>query len=285
MTDRRHDNYPGFGDENDFLPDQFSSSEQDQRLRERSDTREWTGGRRRMKIVPKLLLILLIAAALLIVLNATLMKIRHIRVLGNRSVPADVIAVQAGLNRDLGFFTVDGKRVQEKLEQNPYLEFVELRKVFPDTLVLIVKERAPCANAQGAGSMYLIDENAYVLQTYDTVTPQNTLPVVIGLRVSEAKPGRRIVSSRDGKIKEYCDIMQELLLQGVVAEFDQINLTDSNHLYLRYQDGFVAELGTLNELMAKIGTLRAVVAELRANGLGSGYIDVSIPGEAVYTPE
>ena len=88
-----------------------------------------------------------------------------------------------------------------------------------------------------------------------------------------------------GKIKEYCDIMQELLLQGVVAEFDQINLTDSNHLYLRYQDGFVAELGTLNELMAKIGTLRAVVAELRANGLGSGYIDVSIPGEAVYTPE
>ena len=34
MTDRRHDNYPGFGDENDFLPDQFSSSEQDQRLRE-----------------------------------------------------------------------------------------------------------------------------------------------------------------------------------------------------------------------------------------------------------
>ena len=47
----------------------------------------------------------------------------------------------------------------------------------------------------------------------------------------------------------------------------------------------MAELGTAKELMAKIGTLRAVISALQADGLMNGYIDVTIPGEAIYSPQ
>ena len=284
MNNRNDDQeYTGFDDANDFLPD-----EEDLHPSAggpAGDTREWTGGRR-MRPAARIILTLIVIAGLGLVLNSTLMKIRHVRVNGNRTIAAADIAKQAGLDRDMGFFTVNEGRIREKLEQHPYLEFVELRKRFPDTLVLFVKERAPCANVQGGGVVYLVDDNANVLQTFSDLSKgNNTLPVVIGMQVSEVRSGQPLVSSRMGKVDEYRQIMEELLLQGVVNEFDQINLTDSEHIYLRHRDGYMAELGTAKELMAKIGTLRAVISALQANGLKNGYIDVTIPGEAIYSPE
>ena len=274
--------YQGFGDANDFLPDE--NDHQTQEDDRESDRREWAG-KRRIRPLAKIVISLLLLAGIALVLNATLLKIRHIRINGNRSFTAAEVAQQAGLNKDMSYFTVNEAQIRTALERNPYLEFVTLRKQFPSTLVLFIKERSPCANVQGGGIMYLVDENANVLQTFNTAKTDNTLPVVIGLQVSEAKPGSRIVSSRIGKVDEYCQVMEELLLQGVVNEFDQINLTDSEHIYLRHRLGYVADLGTAKELMAKIGTLRAVISALQEEGLRNGYIDVMIPGEAIYSPE
>ena len=274
--------YQGFGDANDFLPDE--NDHQTQEDDRESDRREWAG-KRRIRPLAKIVISLLVLAGIALVLNATLLKIRHIRINGNRSFTAAEVAQQAGLNKDMSYFTVNEAQIRTALERNPYLEFVTLRKQFPSTLVLFIKERSPCANVQGGGIMYLVDENANVLQTFNTAKTDNTLPVVIGLQVSEAKSGSRIVSSRIGKVDEYCQVMEELLLQGVVNEFDQINLTDSEHIYLRHRLGYVADLGTAKELMAKIGTLRAVISALQEEGLRNGYIDVMIPGEAIYSPE
>lgn len=277
-----YQNYPGFDDADDFLPTEADLQHGTEGTY--ADQSVWTG-KRRIRPLMKLIMFLLVAGALFVVLNATLLKIRSVRVNGNRTIPASTIAELAGLNRDMGYFTVDVARVREGVEQNPYLKFVDLRKQLPGTVVLFVKERAPCANVQGGGTMYLVDEDAYVLQTINDVKNGNTLPVVIGMQVSEARPGSQVISSRPGKVDEYRAIIEELLLQGVVNQFTQIDITDSDHIYLRHTSGYMAELGTAKELMAKIGTLRAVISALQADGLMNGYIDVTIPGEAIYSPQ
>ena len=274
--------YSGFGDADDFLPDE-NDMRGDRGHTEKS-TREWTGGNR-LRPLPRILLILFLLAAAAVILNFTLFRVYHVRVVGNRAYTAASVVAQAGLNQSTGFFTVNVAKVKEKLELDPYLGFVDLRRQFPNTLVLFIKERAPCANVQGGGSIYLVDEDGYVLKALNLSRDRNSLPMVLGLQVSEAKVGSRIVSYKMGKVDEYCRLIEELLLQGVVNDYDQINLTDSEHVYLRHVDGYVADLGTLKELMAKIGTLRAVVSALQAEGLRNGYIDVTIPGEAIYSPE
>ena len=275
--------YSGFDDANDFLPDE-SDAWESEKARGGRDTREWTGGRR-MRPIAKLTLALLAVGGLMLVLNATLMKIRHVRIIGSRTIATETIAEQAGLKKDMGYFSVNVNAIREAVERNPYLQFKEMRKQFPDTLVLIVKERAPCANIQGGGALYLVDEDGYVLQAFNEVTAPNNLPTVTGLQVSEAKIGRQIVSNNPDKLESYRLIMEELLYQGVVVDFIEISLTDLNHIYLRHRNGYMAELGTTKELMAKIGTLRAVVDALTQEGWVNGYIDVSIPGEAIYSPQ
>ena len=282
MTNRGDgDNYPGFDDVNDFLPDPSGSD----REGPAADPARDRPGKRRLRLLPRILLAILILGAAVFILNHTLMKIRHVRIVGCRTLSVQEVAAQAGLNQDMGFFTVDRAKVRTQLERNPYLEYVDLKRRFPDTLVLYIRERAPCANVQGAGAMYLVDEYAYVLRSISNMDVRNSLPVVIGMQVSDAKVGRQLASNRSGKVQEYIEVMQELLQQNIVNEYDLINLTDSNHVYLRHLDGFMADLGSTKELMAKIGTLRAVVTELQRSGMKNGYIDVSIPGEAIYTPE
>ena len=274
--------YPGFDDADDFLPDE-DELRGEPRGSDR-DSREWTGGHK-LRTLPRVLLGLLIILAVAVILNYTVFRVYHVRVIGNQTYTSAAVAAQAGLDKSTGFFTVNVDKVRENLEKDPYLAFVDLRRQFPNTLVLFIKERMPCANVQGGGNVYLVDEDAYVLKTLNPARERNSLPMVMGMQVSEAKAGSRIVSYKPGKVDEYCELMQELLLQGVVNDFDQINLTDSEHVYLRHVDGYVAELGTLKELMAKIGTLRAVVSALQESGLRNGYIDVTIPGEAIYSPE
>ena len=274
--------YPGFDDMDDFLEE--DAGEHDHAYPGGRDIRVRTG-RRKIRTLPKVLFAVLLIVSALYVLNGTLLRIRHVRIFGNRTIKADEIAKLAGMDKDMGLLTVDVRSIRQRTETDPYLKFIDLKRIFPDTLVLEVRERAPCANVQGAGALYLVDEEAYVLQVFDTVVPPNKLPVVIGMQVSDARRGQQLISNRDGKLDEYCQIMNELLQQGIVGQLEQINLTDSNHLYLKLKSGFMSELGTANELMAKIGTLRAVLTELIPAGYTGGYIDVSIPAEAIYTPE
>ncbi len=272
MSERR-DYPPDEGFAEDFLPG--DGPEADAAVRP---------PRRRLRLLPRVLLWLLVTLGIALVLNATLFRIRHVSVVGNRNIPADTIAALADIRPGMGFFSINEAHIREGIEQNPYLQLIRIQRAFPDTMALVVKERAPFANIQGVGALYLVDEDGYVLNKIEGLTPQNSLPVVIGMQVSEARTGRQILSSKEGKVDEYRTLIGELRLQGAVNLFNQINLTDDSHIYLRHTDGMIADIGTLSELMAKIGTLRAVINEISRSGPVTGFADVTIPGEAIYSP-
>lgn len=268
---------PGlWDDDNEFLPNSRDN------LSEPGGEDE---GGRRLRPFIRLLLTLLVLAGVVYALNMTLMKIRHVSVEGNLRISAADIAALAGLDKETTLLTVNENAVRRGVESSPYLEFQALVRVFPDTLVLKVRERAACAHIQGAGALYLVDEFGFVLASNPNIHARYSVPLVFGVNVAEAVPGRLIVSNQAGKVDEYSRIMQELLLQGVAADIEEINLTNSEHIYLQMRCGYYVNIGTAQELMMKIGLLRAVVAKLGELGHATGYIDVSIPGEAVYSPE
>ena len=265
-------------DRNDFLPDEVPEGGAHDSGRIRT-------GKRRLRLLPRLLLALVICGGLLLLMNETLLKIRSVQILGNRAIEKAAIAHLTGLDKETTYLTVNAAEVRRRLETNPYLEFVSLKKIFPSTLVLEVRERAPCANVQGAGARYLVDDYAYVLDRISKTDERNTLPLIYGMNISEAVPGRKLISTEEGRVDTYCALIQELMLQGVVNAFAEINLTNPDHIYLQHNVGFTADIGTAKELMMKIGMLRAVIDELIKSGVYNGFIDASIPGTAIFTPE
>ena len=73
-------------------------------------------------------------------------------------------------------------------------------------------------------------------------------------------------------------------MQGVRDAVEEINLTNMDSIYLLSKNGYTANIGTTEDLRAKIGTVRAVTAELKRRGLSGGTIDATVPGQATYRP-
>ena len=77
-------------------------------------------------------------------------------------------------------------------------------------------------------------------------------------------------------------LVKELTDQGYSAQVKDINVADESNLIMTTQDDYTVRLGDAENLRAKIGTVRAVIEELKRRSLTGGILEASIPGEATY---
>ena len=222
---------------------------------------------------------------LFIFLYFTLFQIRSVRVEGNRTRSAAQIVQLAGLARGANYFTVNREAVERNLSQDRYLALTGFEKRFPSSVVLTVRERALCANARFNSFWYLVDEEGFVLEKLSQSEPRNTLPKVTGLQIRDARVGFPLIPGKDDQMASYELVIQELLNQGYVNEIAEINVADTDAVYLVTNSGFIIRLGWAHEqLMAKIAVARGVIAKLYELDKSGGVIDVRELSRVVYSP-
>ena len=253
-----------------------------------SQTPPRTPRNRRSGAVTLIAILVLILAAL-VILNESLLRITKVAVVGNRTVSWDDVVTQAGLNRATGYFSVNETKIAQGINANRYLVYERLEKVFPDTLTIYVRERAPVVKVQEMGAVYYLDEEGMVLERYDRLLTgqgaNDSLMIVTGLKPKEMRVGRQMVAGTAAHMEAFRSLIQELTLQGYVNQISELNVNDPDNLYLITRDGYTAHLGNGENLRAKIGTVRAVVEKLREMEKKGGMLEAAVPGEAVYTPE
>jgi len=223
--------------------------------------------------------------AIVVILNETMLKISKVAVIGNDTVPWEDVIRAAGLDRPVSYFSVDEKKIAQGVQSNHLLIFERLEKQFPNGLTLYVRERKPVVLVQEMGAEYVLDEEGMVLSRRGKgEESQDSLMIVTGLKPKDLQVGRVMTAGSSRHTEAYKALVQEVLLQGILSQVSELNMTDPDSLYLITVDGYTAHLGDTSQLRAKIGTARAVVAYLRQEGMTGGMLEVSIPGEAVYTP-
>ena len=224
--------------------------------------------------------------AILVILNETMLKIRHVAVVGNHQYSWEDVVKAAGLDRATSYFTVDEKSIARNLQSNRYLVFERMEKVFPNGLTLYIHERKPIARVQEMGTDYVLDEDGMVLERY--AKSQNSeldgLMFVTGLKPKEIRVGQVIQAGTSLQTEAFRALVREVILQGITAEVSELNVADPENLYLITNDKFTAHLGNVTDLRAKVGTVRAVTAYLRGEGSAGGMLEADIPGEVVYSP-
>ena len=234
--------------------------------------------------VRTLILTLILILAVMILLNESLLKIRNVAVVGNRNVPWEEVIRAAGLSGSVSYFAVDEKKIAAGINKNRYLIFEGLEKAFPNSMTLYVHERSARANVQVMGVTYQLDEDGMVLERLGSAQPAGDLIAVPGLQAKEIRVGSYIVPGIAAQLDAYKMLMEEINLQGFSGQVSELNLSNSDSLYLITVDGYTAHLGDTSDLRAKIGTVRAVVSKLREMGKNGGVIEASVPAVATYTP-
>lgn len=237
---------------------------------------------RRMLIIS---CVLLIGVSLAFILRATLFSIRFVRVIGIHNLTWQQVATSAGITRASSYFNIREDKIRDGVNSNRYLIYERMQKVFPNTLILYVKERQPVASINYIGVSYIMADDGLILTQMPQFPDSNTMMRISGLALRDIREGRLPLSSREGQIDACVALAREIYAQGFSHEIIDINLSEPSSIYLTTRDGYSVHLGDASSLKAKIGTVRAVLPELRRMGRKGGTIEATVWGEATHRPD
>ena len=134
------------------------------------------------------------------------------------------------------------------------------------------------------GNDYFVKFNCPEFTTLCPITGQPDFAALTISYVRDIRTGEKILFQTEDQLEALCAVLEELELQGALSAMSELNMYDLENIYLVTLDGYTANIGTAEDARAKIGTVRAVVEELRRRGLRGGIIEATVPGQATYRP-
>lgn len=233
--------------------------------------------------LPKLVAGVLLVIGILMVLRFQVFTIRNVSVQGLINVPWQTAAKNARLDQSPFYFTLSEDKVREGINQNRYLDFESMTKIFPNAVILKVRERTPFAFFTHLGVGYVLAQDGMVLEQTRELKVGNDLIQVHGLSVwGLQSPGSMPTSTDPAQAESLISLFAELQLWGFASQVSSVDITQSLYLSMQTRDGYTINLGGADALHAKIGTVSSVVGELRRRMMTGGIIEATLPGEATY---
>jgi cell division protein FtsQ len=205
-------------------------------------------------------------------MNSDIFTVKEVSVQGNQTIPTEDILLTARLSHYKNIFQVDVVKIQQDILKNPKISAVEVTRIFPYKISIIIKERQPLCLLLYLDNLLVIGDDSVVMAIKDESDPIN-LPIVTGVKYRKMKVGEKVQNSQfivALEILKYADAN----LRQIISE---INLTNFQ-LYLDLPNShntLKVELGTDSEIEKKIYNLRAILSQTSPDELAK--VDLRAP--------
>lgn len=226
-------------------------------------------------------LLTLLTVGLVIVLQ-TLFRLEAVCVIGHETRSARDVINASGLTYGQSIFSIKTEDVARQVEKDHTLIFKGMQIKYPNLVYLQVEEREPVALMQWLGVHYVLDKDGLVMNETTGTDLIGTLPLVTGIRVSNAHKGQFLTVKSQVQLDAYCKLIVELNKQNYAGQVTEIRLNNPENIYLVTAEGISVRIGKAEDLKRKVQAIRTTMAYLRALGEDAGVLDVSVPTEAKY---
>ena len=220
----------------------------------------------------------------LVVGSVVFFRANTISVVGNDLYAADDIIAAAQVEEGQNLFRINRPATYQRiLASLPYVRSVNIRRAFPDELVITVTETHAVAFLTCSDGIFLLDARGKVLE--EVSTPPTTLPEISGLEPLPPVIGSLLPVEHHQKTR--MDGLTGLLIaledHGMVGNLRYIDLSSSSDLLFGYTERFTAQMPLVCDHNYKVRALDYVVQQLAANE--SGLIDLTRSDETHFIPQ
>lgn len=135
--------------------------------------------RRRARLAVTLsvtVLLLVLGAAAWVLLGTSVLGVRAVEVTGVHRLSADTVRAVAAIREGTPLATLDTSGVADRVAGLPTVRSVEVRRTWPRTVTLVVRERTPAAVQQRGPSYVLVDRSGVAFDQVERRPPG--LPLV-----------------------------------------------------------------------------------------------------------
>jgi cell division protein FtsQ len=194
-----------------------------------------------------------------------------------RNFPANILRINLG-------------ELKGRLEQEPWVKRVEIRRVLPSDLVIYVQERTPSAIIEFRGELMLADQDGMMLDRYDPRFGRLDMPVFKGVVGEDAEGYRLYQEGNAARIRRGLQMLaeiesgspQETRKISEVDIYDPENLKillvdDTAEVFLGEKD-YLKRFRTLMENMQQYRDLKDQYTEIES-------IDLRMEDKIIYLPK
>jgi len=202
----------------------------------------------------------------------TLFTVRSVEVEGETYLSEADVRAAAGLVKSVDFARVDLARAEAKLMKEPRIESAQVVRALPRRIVIKIVERKPVLLVR-AGRLLEADRRGVILPPLASGVAAD-VPLVDGVRVKDARPGRRITDPAFARALRQLDAITrpEVALGHPVSEID-VSDADLTIVTLA-PDGVDVLLPAEPPSVRPLSALRVVLADLATRGLSASRIDL-----------
>jgi cell division septal protein FtsQ len=227
----------------------------------------------------------LLALAVGMLLKSQVFVIRNIEVSGVTTVAPNDVIRKAGLSLGGSIFAADGNKVRVNFEREGLIAFDRLERRLPDTILLVVHERARAAVVNYLGVALVIDSGGTVMEQLNEM-PSYNLTVVTGLRATSYQVGQRLTSDVPLQVDSMLKVLEAISAQGLSGRVSELNVADLDNMYMMEKGGMMIKIGDDSALKDKLVWMQSVLdQQLYPQGTTAGILDVSSGKSAVYVAD
>lgn len=215
----------------------------------------------KLKIVKWIFLLAILATAIILFMLSSVFNITNITVTNNNKISEQEIISLSGLTKNENMFKVLNKKVEESIEQNPYIENVKITKTISGTVNLEVTERVATYMLKFANGYVYINNQGYMLEISQEPLE---LPIISGFKTptENIKEGNRLVIEDLKELENVIKIMEIAKTTSVGAIIAEIDISDpTNYKIIIPSENKTVEFGDLTNINVKILKIEYIIEQ------------------------
>jgi len=216
--------------------------------------------RRRMTIFVFLLVCIGMIVA---VLKAPFFNVKTVYSVGQQAMPEEKILELAQVQTGNNIFITNIRAIKKRLADNPEIAEVNVRRVFPDKIKIMVKEAKPVAYAEHESRFLLIDLWGKIIKVLagEETKEAPSVAKIEGIEIVSAEPGEGITAEGDARAGKLFECMEILAGLEMLDKINYINFSDLSDLQLDYDNRLYMFLGSYDNMEYKLKFIKKVIDE------------------------
>ncbi len=222
------------------------------------------------------LIIAVFFAARTFLLNSSGFKINQVSIVDAQGKPLANPQSIFRLNDSLNLFSFEMDKVARDIQaRHPEFLSVRVRRQFPDSVLIIVKQREPVAIV-GRQKRCLVDETGFILP-YDPA--YRYLPMIVDIHPKQIQ---LYLESSSLRLKKALNLLRELRKAEIYPEFKitQIDVSRYSDVVFYLENGIEVKMGEAG-FARKSGLLRGILRQIEPSAPVPKYIDMRFGDPAV----
>ncbi len=211
-------------------------------------------------------------------------NITQIRLEGNKAVSKSVIQDKIGYLVGKNLFATRSSLIKQQMLEISQISSVEVDKqMFPAAITVSIRESSPAAYLLSGNTIIVLDSDMKVIDD-SNVYNTDEIPSLSGITVPYYKLNEALKTDSEEKDEILKTLLKSLESMGLISKITYISLDDLTDIKFNYDNRIETNCGSQTELERKIRMFAEAInsSSLSDNAIGS--IDLSTPGQAVYTP-